>query len=464
MRTVCRQCRDYSEEILQLVKTLDFEEMQCRSTITEESFTVFIKSLPANAQIRVLITGYCPKLSAFDPFIFRDQRLRDLRVLDFRNCCKIQALAPSIQSLAHLEILDIENVDIRKIRDGFFRNFTRLAKFNACNCRNLFYLTPEILKVTSLVHFDITHCRVQGDFFNASICQLTNLEHLGIEMDHHYVGDSWMQQITGQLTALHTLRYTQTLEDDEYYSYQMHSLEQLTNLTALSIHNIDVDLIENGLKTLTNLTTLAVYPYQHLPAVVDCVSALSNLVSLTIDSRDGNGAVIPTSLSRLVDLKHIKLSTLNSSHMAQYMQMLPLLQNLESLSFDVSETRFELNPRITAKTLEFSGGQGQTLPCDIGQMTALTQLNIHECENLRELPTNIGTLTSLTTFTLTQCDNVKTIPRSFYHLTNLTRLEISGCEKLQLGRQVALLSNNLQHITLSTSQMGVYNHFFALAE
>ena len=65
-----------------------------------------------------------------------------------------------------------------------------------------------------------------------------------------------------------------------------------------------------------------------------------------------------------------------------------------------------------------------SLPDSIGNLKALTELDLGNCESLKSLPDSIKDLTSLTNLNLSQCYKLKSLPDGFGELKALVSLNI----------------------------------------
>ncbi|KAG5184014.1 hypothetical protein JKP88DRAFT_348536 [Tribonema minus] len=89
-----------------------------------------------------------------------------------------------------------------------------------------------------------------------------------------------------------------------------------------------------------------------------------------------------------------------------------------------------------------------SLPPSFGNLTALTTLSMRYCERLTELPDSFGNLTALTSLSLAICERLTSLPDSFSNLTALTSLDLSSCSVLSslppsFGNLTALTSLDL---------------------
>ena len=88
------------------------------------------------------------------------------------------------------------------------------------------------------------------------------------------------------------------------------------------------------------------------------------------------------------------------------------------------------------------------LPNSIGQLKALTKLDLFNCENITRLPEGIGGLTALETLTLDHCFFLAALPAAIGELKSLTELNLNLCESLvalpdSIGGLAALTILNL---------------------
>ena len=70
------------------------------------------------------------------------------------------------------------------------------------------------------------------------------------------------------------------------------------------------------------------------------------------------------------------------------------------------------------------------LPNSIGQLKALTKLDLFNCKNITRLPEGIGGLTALETLTLDHCFFLAALPAAIGELKSLTELNLNLCESL----------------------------------
>ena len=94
--------------------------------------------------------------------------------------------------------------------------------------------------------------------------------------------------------------------------------------------------------------------------------------------------------------------------------------------------------RVQELDLEDSGLE--VLAPQIGQLTALTDLSLVGCEQLKELPPQIGQLPALTRLNLRYCEQLKVLTPQIGLLTALTHLDLRGCPLKELPPQIGQLT------------------------
>jgi Leucine-rich repeat (LRR) protein len=88
-----------------------------------------------------------------------------------------------------------------------------------------------------------------------------------------------------------------------------------------------------------------------------------------------------------------------------------------------------INHRETT-TLRWNSMILTALPESIGNLQALTMLDLTRCTALTALPESIGNLQALTTLDLSDCEALTALPESIGNLQALTTLDLSDCEAL----------------------------------
>ena len=95
------------------------------------------------------------------------------------------------------------------------------------------------------------------------------------------------------------------------------------------------------------------------------------------------------------------------------------------------------------------------LPDSMGQLAALTTLDLRYCNKLTGLPKWIGHLTALTTLDLRSCESLTGLPELMGQLPALIMLNLSSCRSLtklpeSMGQLTALETLNLSYCTWLT--------------
>ena len=86
--------------------------------------------------------------------------------------------------------------------------------------------------------------------------------------------------------------------------------------------------------------------------------------------------------------------------------------------------------KLSALTSLNLSGSLAALPDAIGELKALTMLDLAYCSRLTELPAAIGELGALETLILRKCSGLKALPDSIGKLGALSTLELKGCPSL----------------------------------
>ena len=84
------------------------------------------------------------------------------------------------------------------------------------------------------------------------------------------------------------------------------------------------------------------------------------------------------------------------------------------------------------QVLNFEGSKLEVLPPQIGQLQALTWLDLTNCRQLKELPREFGQLKALTKLALYKCP-LKELPPEFGLLLALDWLDLEDCDQLTLA-------------------------------
>ena len=94
-------------------------------------------------------------------------------------------------------------------------------------------------------------------------------------------------------------------------------------------------------------------------------------------------------------------------------------------SINIITTQFNV-----LETLVIVGCKITVLPESIGNLTALTTLNVNDCPGLTSIPESIGQLSALTTLYVNDCPGLTSIPESIGNLTQLKTLSLDNCTNL----------------------------------
>ncbi|CAG0941605.1 partial Internalin I, partial [Candidatus Brocadiaceae bacterium] len=213
-------------------------------------------------------------------------------------------------------------------------------------------------------------------------------------------------------------------------------LNDLTNLTSLSLHECYSLQNVDGLQNLTNLTSLVLAGCHSLQNV-DGLQNLTNLTSLNLRGCDR----LPN-----VDVLHYlpKLTSLDLSvcHLLQNVDVLQYLPNLTSLdlSYCFGLQNVDVLQNLTNLTSLDLSRCPRLLNYDLLKNLAnLTSLKLSDCHSLQNVDV-LQNLSNLTCLDLSDCNRLLNVD-GLQNLTNLTSLFLDGCSYLQNVDGLQYLTN-----------------------
>ncbi|KAH9295230.1 hypothetical protein KI387_038818, partial [Taxus chinensis] len=161
-----------------------------------------------------------------------------------------------------------------------------------------------------------------------------------------------------------------------------------------------------------------------LPEAFELPSSLKNLDL-------SNCKHVPKTFSHLTALEHL---ILNNCDMESLPQGFGKLIKLKHLSMESCTNLTSLSEAVGA--LNYLSVEGCTrlekLPDNLGNLSALEELNMRDCQNLRSLPEDLSGLCSMQKLDLTGCINLRNLPGSFsrFPLRSLTFESLLSLEEL----------------------------------
>ena len=106
------------------------------------------------------------------------------------------------------------------------------------------------------------------------------------------------------------------------------------------------------------------------------------------------------------------------------------LRDLQSICDRLETGRLERSREGRVISINLAECNIRALPNSIGQLKALTHLDLFNCENITRLPEGIGGLTALKKLILDHCFFLAALPAAIGELKSLTELNLNVCESL----------------------------------
>jgi Leucine-rich repeat (LRR) protein len=302
----------------------------------------------------------------------------------------------------------------------------------------------KLINLTSL-HLKTAYLEVNDELITLpeSLGQLTKLETLVIE---GFSALRTLPEAIGHLTALKALR----LRHLKGFAELPTSLWQLKELKALIIANSGINQIPNAINQLTALTSLSLRNLRALTALPAGLWQLNSLEALElyllpcIDK-------IPELTRQFTALKSLELVHLEA------LTVLPTnlwqLNKLELLTLEhlplISKISEEISHLQSLRHLKLAGMPLlSVLPLGLWQLSKLETLYLVYIP-LHNIPEELGQLSALTLLELEQMYSVKTLPQSLGQLQKLEMLKLAGLANIE-----ALPETIAQLTALKTLHLG----------
>jgi hypothetical protein len=167
-----------------------------------------------------------------------------------------------------------------------------------------------------------------------------------------------------------------------------------------------------------------------MDAPLPVLQQMASLVSLHVS---GPGPLDPSQLPRLTCLQADGISS------PQVMSAIMQLTRLQELEMDIdAEDGVDMQRALqcisrlsTLSSLGIAFPKMEQLPVTIGQLAAVSNLDLGGCSELQQLPDTIGQLAALTSLYLHGCHSLQQLPVSIGQLTALSSLDLRFCISLQ---------------------------------
>ncbi|CAI6006612.1 unnamed protein product [Closterium sp. NIES-65] len=431
----------------------------------------------------------------FDVGLLSDWPLTSLERLQISRCRELRRLPDAIaELLPRLRELTVSSCDALEELPEDFCSLEHLETLLIIDCER-FSCLPENIGSLAALKTLVLDSLLLLEFLPDSVCQLSSLETFFLlpvlscsfgELPADFccltalttlcLGRVALPADIGRLRNLHTL-----LLRDSYLSRHLPcSLSEVASLTRLELNECDVELLPEGVWSLSNLRELHLSSCCELTALPASVTCLTALEALSLADSPCLASV-PTRLDGLTRLKRLEVARCDM--LAQPPQVLPAsiewlswrsswsqkhamalpdvstltglrtlrldevsvacgvavsrsLSHLEHLHLNLADDTEELPFALTflsrLRTLIIDSAWSlQRLPADIGsalpQLRKLKLVNAHE---LRELPASVAELENLTSL-VCYARKLASLPHAIGALSRLRELHLIGCEQLE---------------------------------
>eukprot|EP00611_Tribonema_gayanum_P030225 TRINITY_DN8332_c1_g1_i4.p1 TRINITY_DN8332_c1_g1~~TRINITY_DN8332_c1_g1_i4.p1 ORF type:complete len:649 (-),score=139.31 TRINITY_DN8332_c1_g1_i4:334-2235(-) len=364
--------------------------------------------------------------------------LTALTALSLTRCTQLIRLPDSIGELAALTALRLCSCKRLTGMPNSIGGLTQLTAMSLRSCRQLVHLPSEIGGLTALASLDLRDCASLAAVPETigGLSALTSLD-LG------YCSELTRLPVSlGSLTALATLQ----LSSCARLRRLPDSIGGLTALTALDLSDCSsLQVLPDAVAQLPALAALDLWRCRSLCRVPADFGAL-RLEMLGVGCLGATGQLdargLLTGLSCLATLTYLDLCGCGpATFPAESISNMMALQRL-----DLTDTDLPAMPEVVCTLaalmhLIMGSSSWACLPDAIGELRALTLLDLGRCRALTCLPDSIGKLRALTQLTLAGCCALVALPESIGGLTALTALNLSFCEALtQLPERIGELA------------------------
>ncbi|XP_039155771.1 disease resistance protein RPV1 [Eucalyptus grandis] len=321
-----------------------------------------------------------------------------------------------IKMAKKLKILDLTQCsELTKTPD--FSEFDKLEKLILVRCVNLSTIDSSIGKLKLLNTLNIKGC----ESLEGLPEEIGSLECLLEIIMPHFGKLSKLPETLGNLKYL-----TKFEIPFHHHIIQLpHSIGKLESLIQLDLRASGIFVLPDSIGRLKNLKHLLLSQCKDLHGLPDSIGELESLVEL--DLKFSRICVLPDSIGRLTNLKHLLLSECKN------LQELPVsigeLESLVELDLKLSGISILLDSignLKRLKVLKMSFTKIRTIPCALGGLETLEELDASFCPCLKdEIPWEMWCLTRLRMLDL-DGSPISMVPRKIRGFSSLHTLRIAS--------------------------------------
>ncbi|KAG0607534.1 hypothetical protein M758_8G036000 [Ceratodon purpureus] len=224
-----------------------------------------------------------------------------------------------------------------------------------------------------------------------------------------------------------------------------HSIGRLSELQFLHLFNCkNLQELPSSIGQLSGLVELNLNVCENLKALPDSISTLPRLYDLYMGGCRSMSRMPPSPMPGLGSVSMELDKEWRALAVGQLTGLFFLtLYNCtdEAIAVLDNSGAFENLHRLSLLWIQLSPGMTK-LPQTMELLTNLEELELRDCEGVRELPESMGHLKLLTTLRLIRCGSLEALPDWLGALTSLQHLWIQECECLtKLPESIGLLSS-----------------------
>lgn len=325
-------------------------------------------------------------------------QLQALKTLKIYHMLRLRQLPNSISNLKKLETLTLSYLPVERIPDGI----GRLPALTSLELAHLPCLTglPDIAalkQLTRLVLLSLPYLNTLPDFGTLNALKSLRLDRIRAGLPQNVWELGSLQKL-----ELYDLPAVAEIPDD---------IQNLTALSELKIYGLPVHRLPETLWQLPRLQTLVLAEMRNLQEISARIGALQTLTSLTAIYLP-KLSELPPELFFLPRLEKLDVGGLKPP-LSEFSEEMARLNTLKSLTLmEVSPLPEGIWQLANLQELVLVGSALTSIPEQIGQLQALTSLELAHLNNIHSLPEALGRLNNLTEIRLSRMPEDLDIPQA----------------------------------------------------